>query len=218
MKRFIGIALSVLLVLFWGGLVLAQTNEHPAEHPKKTEQPKAEHPKAEHPAKKMTTADIDTAITAHITEGSKADGKFHAKDNVLNKTWDLTLVKVHKDKLTALDAENYFACVDLKADDGTMVDVDFFLKGDHGKLVVTDTSVHKINGEPRYMYEEKDGFWARVDTAAHEHPKAEAKKEHPKAEAKEHPKAEAPASEKKEHPAGEKKEHPAGEEKEEPNN
>jgi len=201
MKRFIGIALSVLLVVFWGGLVLAQTNEHPVEHPKKTEQPKAEHP-----AKKMTTVDIDTAITAHIADASKADGKFHAKDNVLNKTWDLTLVKVHKDKLTALDAENYFACVDFKAGDGTMVDVDFFLKSDHGKLVVTDTSVHKINGEARYMYKEKDGFWARVDTAAQ---KADAKKEHPKAEAKEHPKADA-----KEHPAGEEKEHPAGEEKE----
>lgn len=203
MKRFIGVGLSALLVLFWGGLVLAQTNEHPTEHPKKTEQPKAEHPKAEHPAKKMTTVDIDKAITAHITDASKADGKFHAKDNVLKKTWDLTLVKVHKDKLTALDAENYFACVDLKADDGTMVDVDFFLKNDHGKLVVTDTSVHKINGEARYMYEEKDGFWARVDTATHEHPKADASKKDSKADAKEHP-----AEEKKEHPEGEKKEHP----------
>ena len=216
MKRFAGVALSVLLVLFWGGFVLAQTKEHPAEHPKKTET--TEHPKkAEHPAKKMTTADIDSAITAHIVDGSKADGKFHAKDNVLNKTWDLTLVKVHKDKLTALDADNYFACVDLKADDGTMVDVDFFLKKDGAKLVVTDTTVHKINGEARYMYEEKDGFWARVDTAAHEHPKAEEKKEHPKAgEAKEHPAGEKPAGEKKEHPEGEKKEHPAGQTQEQP--
>jgi len=182
MKRFMVVALSVLLVLFWGGFVLAQTDEHPTEHPKKTEETKAEHPKAEHPAKKMTTVDIDKAITAHITDASKADGKFHAKDNVLNKTWDLTLVKVHKDKLTALDAENYFACVDLKADDGTMVDVDFFLKNDKGKLVVTDTSVHKINGEARYMYEEKDGFWVRVDNPAQEHPKAEDKKEEPQSQ------------------------------------
>ncbi len=199
MKRFTGVALSALLVLFWGGFVLAQTNEHPTEHPKKTEQPKAEHP-----AKKMTTEDIDKAITAHIVDASKADGKFHAKDNVLNKTWDLTLVKVHKDKLTALDADNYFACVDLKADDGTQVDVDFFLKKDGKNLVVTDTTVHKINGEARYMYEEKNGFWVRVDNAGHELPKTEAK-EHP-------------AGEKKEHPEGEKKEHPEGEEPQSQNN
>src|SRR5688572_8907620 len=124
MKK-IGIALSILAILCWGTFVLAE--EHPKEHPKKTEQP----------GKTMTTADIDGAITAHITEQSKADGVFHAKDSVLNKTWPLTLVKVHKDKLTALDPKNYFACVDFKADDGTMVDVDFFLKNEGGKLVVT---------------------------------------------------------------------------------
>jgi hypothetical protein len=42
------------------------------------------------------------------------------------------------------------------------VDVDFFLKKDGDKLVVTDTSVHKINGKARYNYEEKDGVWVRV--------------------------------------------------------
>ncbi len=190
-------AVSIMLVLFWGVFVFAQTQEHPKkaeEHPKKAEEhPKKaeEHPKSEHPAKKMTTEDIDGAIRDHITDKSKADSMFHAEDKVLNKTWNLALVKVHKDKLTALDANNYFACVDFKADDGTAVDVDFFLKNDGGKLVPTDTTVHKINGQARYMYEEKDGFWHRVDTNASEHP-SEAKKEHPK----------------KEHPAKKAEEHP----------
>jgi hypothetical protein len=51
--------------------------------------------------------------------------------------------------------------------------VDFYLKNQDGKLAVTDTTVHKIDGAARYMYEEQDGFWERVETtgasAGHEH-------------------------------------------------
>jgi hypothetical protein len=43
-----------------------------------------------------------------------------------------------------------------------MVDVDFFLKKEENKLVVTDTSVHKIDGKARYNYEERNGVWVRV--------------------------------------------------------
>jgi hypothetical protein len=152
MKIALSILIAVSVAFFMPAFVLAQ-EEHPKE----------EHPKAEHPVKKVTVEDIDKSITTAIKEQAKADGMFHVKDNVLDKTWNLTLVKVHKDKLTALDATNYFACVDFKADDGTMVDVDFFLKSQDGKLNVTDTSVHKVNGTARYMYQEKDGFWVRVE-------------------------------------------------------
>ena len=180
MKKALSVAVSVLLLLFVGGFVFAQTA---AEHPKSSEHPKAqEHPKSEHPAKKMTTEDINGAIRAHITDMSKADSMFHVQDNVLNKMWNLTLVKVHEDKLTALDSNNYFACVDFKADDSTAVDVDFYLKSQDGKLVVTDTTVHKINGEARFMYEQKNGFWQRVETKGSEHPKKTEAKEHPKPE------------------------------------
>ncbi|HEV8231482.1 MAG TPA: transglutaminase domain-containing protein, partial [Thermoanaerobaculia bacterium] len=91
-----------------------------------------------------------------------AGGKFSVRDDVLNKTWELELVRVHKDRLQALADGRYFACVDFKAADGTMVDVDFFLKKEGDKLVVNDTSVHKIDGKARYNYEEKDGVWVRV--------------------------------------------------------
>lgn len=197
MKKVFIVAVSLLVLLCFAGFPLAGADEHPKakEHPKAAEQPKAEHPKAEHPTKKMTTEDIDGAIRDHITEMSKADGMFHANDNVLNKMWNLTLVKVHKDKLTALDSDNYFACVDFKADDGTLVDVDFYLKNQGEKLVATDTTVHKINGQARFMYEEKDGFWQRVESKASEHPQKTEKKEHPTKEhpqkkAEEHPKTE----------------------------
>ncbi len=171
-----------LAVLVAGGLLLAvgvrAQQEHPKEHPK---QEKKEHPATEHPAgKAATTADIDKAIRAHIDDTTKKNnGKFPVKDDVLKKTWALTLDRVHSDKLTPLDANNYFACVDFKADDGTKVDVDFFLKPKGDNLEVTDTSVHKINGVARYNYQQEGNFWKRVST---EEPK---KQEHPK---KEHPK------------------------------
>ncbi len=163
-------------------LLLAVGLRAQQEHPKQ-EHPKKEHPAKEHPAAKpASTADIEKAIWKHIDVTSKANnGKFPVKDDVLNKTWALTLDRVHSDKLTALDKDNYFACVDFKADDGTKVDVDFFLKSKSDKLEVTDTSVHKINGVARYNYQQEGDFWKRVST---EEPK---KAEHPK---KEHPKKE----------------------------
>lgn len=127
--------------------------EHPKEHP-------SEHPKSEN---KLSTEDIDKAIRGHIEKTSAAaNGRFPVKDDVMKKTWDLKLVRVHNDKLQALADGRYFACVDFEASDGTMVDVDFFLKKEGDGLVVTDTTVHKINGKARYGYQEKDGVWVRV--------------------------------------------------------
>jgi len=169
MHRLKGV-LTLIAVLALVAAGAARAQEHPKEHPK-------EHPTA----KAIATADLEKAIRANIDEAAKANnGKFPAKDDVLNKTWQLTLVRVHTDKLTQLDASTYFACVDFKADDGTLVDVDFYFKDEGGALKRTDTTVHKINGQPRYNYEKKGDFWVRVPVG-----QAPEKKEHPKGE---HPK------------------------------
>lgn len=170
MNRFHGAVALLAVVALALAPALAAAQEHPKEHPK-------EHPTA----KAISTADLEKAIRANIDEAAKANnGKFPAKDDVLNKTWQLELVRVHTDKLTQLDATTYFACVDFKADDGTLVDVDFYFKDEGGALKRTDTTVHKINGQPRYNYEKKGDFWVRVPVG-----QAPEKKEHPKGE---HPK------------------------------
>ena len=169
MHRLKGV-LTLVAALALVSAIAARAQEHPKEHPK-------EHPTA----KAISTADLEKAIRANIDEAAKANnGRFPAKDDVLNKTWQLTLVRVHTDKLTQLDASTYFACVDFKADDGTLVDVDFYFKDEGGTLKRTDTTVHKINGQPRYNYEKKGDFWVRVPVG-----QAPEKKEHPKGE---HPK------------------------------
>jgi hypothetical protein len=158
MKKVLSLAFVLIVTAFFSTLAMAQEKK---EHPKE-EHPK-EHPEHSKTAKKMSTDDIDKAIRAHIEKTVAASGgRFPVKDDVLNKTWDLELVKVHNDKLQALADGRYFACVDFKAADGTMVDVDFFMKKAGDALEVTDTTVHKINGKARYSYQEKDGVWVRV--------------------------------------------------------
>ena len=123
-----------------------------------------EHP--EHPSDTKKTVDIDAlekAIKADIeAQQKKNGGTFKLDDPELKKTWELTLDHVHRERLSRLDATTYFACVDFNAKDGTKLDVDFFMKDKDGKLERTDTTIHKVNGVPRYNWQEKDGYWKRV--------------------------------------------------------
>jgi hypothetical protein len=150
--------LSVLAVNFCFAVAMGVWAATPQEHPK------PEHPKQEHPtAKPVSMATLEKAIKNQVAEKAKANaGRFPVRDDTLNKTWELALVRVHTDKLTQLDDKTYLACVDFKADDATMVDVDFYMKSDNGKLTLADTAVHKVNGKPRFNYEKKGSYWERV--------------------------------------------------------
>jgi len=146
MKRLAAIALFSLAL----PLPIALAQEHP------------EHPANQKP-KQFSVTDLENAIKANIAAKSKdTDGVFKLYDPELKKTWDLTLDKVHTERLSKLDADTYFACVDMKDRSGTMLDVDFFLKSKDGKLEMTDTTVHKVEGKPRYNWKEEDGLWKRV--------------------------------------------------------
>ncbi len=75
----------------------------------------------------------------------------------------LRLVRVHTEYLANLGPRSDFACVDLVDESGDVYDVDFFLVGDPGAMTVTETSVHKINGQPYYAWSrESDGTWRRI--------------------------------------------------------
>ena len=156
------IALSVALFFAPAATILAQ--EHP-EHPKKTTEPPkqgAEHPKKGGAQKQVSTADISAGIRKNIDAQSKkgADGKFRVKYE--GQDLALDLVKVHDDRLQDLGGGKYFACVDMKATDGKTYDIDFFLTGQPGKMKVTETSVHKIDGKPLYNWKEEKGVWKKV--------------------------------------------------------
>ncbi|MCI0412301.1 hypothetical protein L0222_05795 [bacterium] len=147
MKNLTGSLLSLTVLCFLCAVVIAGEEQSTSEGT----------------STQVTAEDVANAVTAAVQAQFKADGMFHAKDNVLNKTWDLSMEKVHKDKLHVLENGDYFACVDFKAKDGAMLDVDFFLKNKDGKLVVTDSSIHKVDGTARYTYQEKGGVYLRVE-------------------------------------------------------
>lgn len=152
----------------------ARAQEHPEhpEHPKNKDAAAAKVEKTEKAEKAETAAhdysmdDLDKAITGAIQAKQKKNGGWYKmKDPVSKKTWTMKLDKVHRERLSKLDAKTYFACTDFKSKDGHTVDVDFFMKDNGEKLVMTDATIHKIDGKPRYNWQEKDGFWVRVPVA-----------------------------------------------------
>jgi hypothetical protein len=156
------IALSV--ALFFTPLMLVfAAGEHP-EHPRQPAQlPQTTRgPRSLTETQEVSKADISAGIKRHIESDSKksSDRKFHTKYK--SKDLALDLIKVHDDRLSNLGGGKYFACVDMKATDGTIYDIDFFMAGQPGSMRVTETSVHKINGKPLYNWKEENSVWKRV--------------------------------------------------------
>jgi transglutaminase-like putative cysteine protease len=119
----------------------------------------------------VVTADIQAGIERHVEDRVRAGGGYfhlkHGEDELR-----LRLVRVHTEYLSNLGPRSHFACVDLVDTKGDVYDVDFFLAGDPGSMTVTQTTVHKINGQPYYAWEQgDDGRWRRipVEDAGHEH-------------------------------------------------
>jgi transglutaminase-like putative cysteine protease len=107
------------------------------------------------------TKDIQTGIENHITEQARL-GNGHMRLDYQGNELALKLVKVHTEYLANLGPGEYFACVDLASDDGNVYDVDFFLGGDLGQMSVTETTIHKVNGKPLYVWKQnRDGTWVR---------------------------------------------------------
>ena len=54
------------------------------------------------------------------------------------------------------------SAIDMKAANGAIYDIDFFITVRSGTLSVTEASVHKINGKPLYNWKEENGVWKKV--------------------------------------------------------
>jgi hypothetical protein len=119
----------------------------------------AEHPgtsTTEHPGRAITADFVKKSIRAYVEAQSSAKGVFTIHDEKLNKDWHLKLVKVH-DPVRTFEKDGkriYFTCSDFESVDGKdVLDIDFWMIYKGNKLEVTDTKIHKVNGEPRYGYE-----------------------------------------------------------------
>lgn len=110
----------------------------------------------------VVTADIQAGIEAHVQREVAAGGGYFRLP-FGDRELRLKLVRVHTEYLANLGPRRHFACVDLADVSGDVYDADFFLEGDPGEMVVTQTTVHKKNGVPYYTWQQKqDGTWHRV--------------------------------------------------------
>jgi len=110
----------------------------------------------------VTIGEIAAGIEVHIAARSRAAGGFFPLP-FQGRTLQLELVRVHLEYLADLGGGVHFACVDLVGRGGNVYDVDFFLRGAAGAMAVTETTVHKVNGQPLYVWEQqRDGTWRRV--------------------------------------------------------
>jgi hypothetical protein len=155
-----GLLIALLLALALP--LLAQDHPRAPQQSQSSQLPQA---RTGAPQAAMTEATMST-VSAGLKEfisgysAKSADKKFHMPYQ--RKDLALDLVKVHDDRFSSLGGNKYFACVDMKGTDGKMYDIDFFMTVGAGKLTVTETSVHKINGKPLYNWKQEGGVWKKV--------------------------------------------------------
>ena len=159
------ICLAVLVCfLFWAVGLAQEHPEHPKQPPKTTKQENPEHPKKE--TSPLTTTELAKGIKDYVAKDSELKGGYLLiYDPSIKKSLELTLTKVHEDKLSQVGENLYFACSDFKATNGKTYDLDFFMKQGENGLEMTEISIHKEEGKPRYSWAEEKGLWVRKPTS-----------------------------------------------------
>lgn len=150
---------GILSVFFLAGALIlgmsfsSTAGEHPSEHPSKKAKVKKE--------AGINKEKLASAIKKYVeAEAKLKGGYFLVYDQKVRKPLVLKLVRVHKDRLSKIDRDIYFACADFKTPEGKIYDLDIFMKGtDVKNLKVTEISVHKEAEKPRYTWYEKKGIW-----------------------------------------------------------
>src|SRR5437667_8883074 len=160
-KRF---ATSVFVGLLLAPVVSVRAQDHPRAPQQSQSQQLPQSTKGA-PQATMTQAtmsDVSDGLKRFISgyAAKSPDNKFHIPFQ--RKDLALDLVKVHDDRFSNLGGDKYFACVDMKGTDGKMYDIDFFMLIKPGKLTVTETSVHKVNGKALYNWKQEGSVWKKV--------------------------------------------------------
>ena len=151
---------KILFIMFVFSIVSAQ-GEHPtgskkAEHPTATITPQIVQ------GKKITLQNLAQAIESFVEADINLRGSFLVIDPTTNEVLKLNLEKVHKERLSHVGDDIYFACADFYAGNGKLYDLDIFLQGENtDDLTVTEISVHKEDGKARYGWLEENGIWVK---------------------------------------------------------
>lgn len=118
----------------------------------------------EHPGEvaEFKAWEIKAAMHEHIAQKIKeGGGVFKLKDDKTGEELTLDFVKIH-DPVRKVEGEGYFACSDfrVKGEPQKVYDLDFWLKKEGDKLVITKTRVHKEPAQEgnRWVKKARYGF------------------------------------------------------------
>jgi hypothetical protein len=155
---------ALLIALLLAPALPLAAQEHPRA-PQQSQSQQLPQTRKGAPQAAMTQAsmsDVSDGLNRFISgyAAKSPDKKFHMPYQ--RKDLTLDLVKLHDDRFSNLGGDKYFACVDMKGADGKIYDIDFFMMVKPGKLTVTETSVHKINGKALYNWRQEGGVWKKV--------------------------------------------------------
>ena len=133
------------------GLVNFLIADHPTEHPTAVIIPK------------LTISQLAESIEKYIQRDVKLKGGFFIFDLKNDEILNLTLSKIHKERLSNLGDDTYFACADFLASNGKIYDLDVFMTGkSQDNLIVTEINVHKESDVARYGWEKQGEIWVRT--------------------------------------------------------
>jgi hypothetical protein len=106
---------------------------------------------------KVSMVELAKAVQKYLTEDSALKGGyFLVYDPVQKKAIQLTLDKVHHDRVVRIHKGIHFACAEFKGADGGVYDLDIFMKGtDASSFQITEVAIHKMNDQPRYGWVEE---------------------------------------------------------------
>ena len=123
------------------------------------------HPELAH-LTEVSAESLAQSITNYVqTETARRGGAFPVNDPEQPTSLELTLMTVHRERVSQLADGRYFACADFKGRDGHTYDVDIFMRRDSTGLTPTEVIVHKQDGKPRFDWVERDGKWLQAPVA-----------------------------------------------------
>ncbi len=116
----------------------------------------------EHPGEveEFKAWEIKAAMHAHIAEKVKeGGGVIKIKDDKTGEELKLEFVKIH-DPVRKVTGEGYFACSDFRVagEPEKLYDLDFWLKQEGDKLVITKTRIHKEPAKEGDQWVKKDRY------------------------------------------------------------
>ena len=99
--------------------------------------------------------EIQRIVKDYVAQQTEETETFDIYDPLTEEVGELTLEQI-RDEI-GKTGEYYFVCADFKdVDTGDKLDVDFDIEDLVGQLTVVDSRIHKVNGVPRYTYDDKN--------------------------------------------------------------